>query len=326
MSIPSPNEEEKGREGALSQSSIADDDDNDESFSAPASPSLSRENKITTLQERSRLFSHGSAEDLPSRVIQDGSGKGERRRHKRRESIGYVILASASSSIDQNESSPDQLIQIDDFQFRERVPSPRSPSLPPNDTKPPNTTVTPIISQIPTSTSSPTSFSPIFSPSFSTTFSYNEATGGIPEKTLPPSLSPVEAITLSAPVYVTDSEPLEEHTAPSTAASTGGTGKRFSRWKAKLFKRSQQQEQRYEEEEELEEKQSDSRFYVDSVEEEKDEVVGGRGRLARSILRGIKTSSSSLTREKADNVEVIDEEKQLMISAMAASRTRFIII
>ncbi|XP_019856838.1 PREDICTED: phosphatidylinositide phosphatase SAC2-like [Amphimedon queenslandica] len=330
LSIPSPNEEEKGGEGerVSSQSSITDDD-NDESFSAPASPSKSRESKITTLQERSRLFSHGSAEDLPSRVIQDDSGKGERRRHKRRESIGYVILASASSSIDQNESSPDQLIQIDDFQFRERVPSPRSPSSPPNNTKPPGptTTISPTISPIPTSTTSPSSFSPTFSPSFSTAFSYNATTGSLPEKTLPPSLSPVEAITLSAPVCVTDFEPLEGNTAPSTAANTGGTGKRFSRWKAKLFKQSQQQEARYEEEEELEEKQSDSRFYVDNVEEEKEEVVaGGRGRLARSILRGIKTSSSSLTREKVDNVEIIDEEKQLMISAMAASRTKFIII
>ena len=303
----------------MSQSSI-NDDDNDQSFSAPASPSISRQDKITTLQEKTRLFSHGSAEDLPSRVIQDDSGKGERKRHKRRESIGYVILASASSSIDQNESSPDQLIQSDDFQFRERIPSPRSPSSPPIN-KPP-TAISPAISP---TTISPTSFSPTFSPAFSTGFPYNVATGDIPDKTLPPSLSPVEAITLSAPVYATDFEPLEGNTVPSAAASTGGTGKRFSRWKAKLFKRSQQQQQQYEEEEELEEKQGDSHFYVDNVEEEK-EVVGGRGRLARSILRGIKTSSSSITREKVDNVEVIDEEKQSMISAMAASRTRFIII
>ena len=335
-SIPSP---EEGEVTGTSQSGYETDssaDENDVSFSAPSSPSLSRRTTMMTLKERSRLLSHSSYEDLQTRTEEEPRKSASR--HKRNESIGYVILNSTSPSIEgYNEDEEDEERQVDMDQV---LSTSRITSLQDSEAEDllPN-----LRERIPSTTTSKSSTST--SPSFSPPPSYIST-----EKTLlPPSLSPVEAVSSESDTHTGNtSGPTGEATGNTVVASgappaASGTGKKYFSRFSKFFRRSQQHQQQHEEGEEMEERniERSSQFYVPSAIEDsttsEEGGGGGRGRgrimknQAINILKGLKnttTRDKTVTErdEEAATTAVPDEETQWILNAMTTSKTRFIII
>lgn len=90
-----------------------EDDEGEVSFSAPTSPNLIRHTKVMSLQERSRLLSHSSLEDLSSlnttSPIRDQEHEqlldATRKAYKRRTSLGFLILESPSSGAEANDEA-----------------------------------------------------------------------------------------------------------------------------------------------------------------------------------------------------------------------------
>ena len=334
-SIPSP---EEGEVIGTSQSGYETDssaDENDVSFSAPSSPSLSRRTTMMTLKERSRLLSHSSYEDLQMRTEEEPRKSASR--HKRNESIGYVILNSTSPSIEgynEDEEDEERQVDIDQVLSTSRITSlqdSEAEDLLPN-----------LRERIPSPTTSKSSTST--SPSFSPPPSYIST-----EKTLlPPSLSPVEAVSSESDTHTGNtSGPTGEATGNTVVASSAptaasGTGKKYFSRFSKFFRRSQQHQQQHEEGEEMEERniERSSQFYVPSAIEDSttnEEGGGGRGKgrimknQAINILKGLKNTTirdKTVTErdEEAAATAVPDEETQWILNAMATSKTRFIII
>lgn len=330
-SIPSP---EEGEVTGTSQSGYETDssaDENDVSFSAPSSPSLSRRTTMMTLKERSRLLSHSSYEDLQTRTEEESRKSASR--HKRNESIGYVILNSTSPSIEgYNEDEEDEEIQVDIDQV---LSTSRLTSLQDSEAEDllPN-----LRERIPSTTTSKSSTST--SPSFSPPPSYIST-----EKTLlPPSLSPVEAVSSESDTHTGNTGGATGNTVVASGAppAASGTGKKYFSRFSKFFRRSQQHQQQHEEGEEMEERniERSSQFYVPSAIEDSttSEEGGGRGRgrimknQAINILKGLKNTTirdktvTERDEEAAATAAVPDEETQWILNAMETSKTRFIII
>lgn len=101
-----------------------DEEDEEEeveiSFSAPSSPNLTRRTSIISLQERSRLLSHSSFEDLKSIVSEEKeSGHSEKNRSvKKRKSYSFMIFESTSS-----DSEDDEVVNIDQVLSTSRLNS-----------------------------------------------------------------------------------------------------------------------------------------------------------------------------------------------------------
>ena len=336
-SIPSPEEREVTGTSQSGYETDSSADENDVSFSAPSSPSLSRRTTMMTLKERSRLLSHSSYEDLQTRTEEESRKSASR--HKRNESIGYVILNSTSPSIEgYNEDEEDEEIKVDIDQV---LSTSRLTSLQDSEAEDllPN-----LRERIPSTKTSKSSTST--SPSFSPPPSYIST-----EKTLlPPSLSPVEAVSSESDTHTGNtSGPTGEATGNTVVASgappaASGTGKKYFSRFSKFFRRSQQHQQQHEEGEEMEERniERSSQFYVPSAIEDsttsEEGGGGGRGRgrimknQAINILKGLKNTTirdktvTERDEEAAATAAVPDEETQWILNAMETSKTRFIII
>lgn len=115
------NQDDPNQSGYETDTDEEDDEEEAEiSFSAPSSPNLTRRTSIISLQERSRLLSHSSFEDLKSIVSEEKESGHSEKSHpvKKRQSYSFMILESTSS-----DSEDDEVVNIDQVLSTSRLNS-----------------------------------------------------------------------------------------------------------------------------------------------------------------------------------------------------------
>lgn len=114
------NQDDSNQSGYETDTDEDDDEEIEISFSAPSSPNLTRRTSIISLQERSRLLSHSSFEDLKSIVSEEKESGHSEKNHpvKKRQSYSFMILESTSS-----DSEDDEVVNIDQVLSTSRLNS-----------------------------------------------------------------------------------------------------------------------------------------------------------------------------------------------------------
>lgn len=266
-------------------------DDAEVSFSAPSSPNFRRADMIT-LQERSRLFSHSSLEDLKA-VFNDEDNEqkdAEKSVHhkKRRRSFGFVVFGSTSTS---SETDDEESVNIDQVLSTSRIHSSSVSNT--NIIIDDDDDLLPMRPRIP---------SPQYSNPITTTAKKNSPKPAIEQDSGRQSVSPIlSSVQATSDFDKQDNNEISDSTNSITKSSSSSY---FSRL-GKLFQKARAK--------------SNSERSEPEPNSEQNNVVQAIG-----ILKGLKTKEDSEQDIESTNEET--SEEQWIRNAMEHSKTRFIII